>query len=190
MTRDAVERTLYIKARHIGEYQPQLGAKAKRAVGAYVGQLSGKPDLYLWGCRWITNSEGLYAACIGEGLHELFPFEDSPAIRVVVRHGGFKLYLSDHVWKWEKNNGRKSDGQIPDQYEHWKTVFELCKLSKVRIEKPSGAHSDRALSKLDNLCDGVAKRALRDLSNRMDAEPLDISGDLEALQGWITGMSA
>jgi hypothetical protein len=189
VAQEAVERSLYIKARHIGEYQPWPGEKSKRAVGAYVGLLSGEPDLYLWGCRWITNSEGLYAACIGEGLQELFPYDDSPAIRVVVRHGGFKLYLDEHVSKWMENRGKNSQGQVPDQYEHWKTVFEFCQISRVRISEASGDRDEAALAKLDGLCNGVAARALRYIGKRQKIELLDTSGNLEALQIWIAAAS-
>ena len=155
------------------------------AIGAYAGLLMTSPEQFLWGWRWITNTEGLFAACIDEGLGELFPYDDSPELKVVVENDGFKRYLMEYVPNWRALDGKNKQGKIPDQYEHWKRVHELYSLSKVIIVKSTELDAAYDLHRLSDYLSRIGAVAMRQLGENTNASPKDSLGSREDLDSWL-----
>lgn len=185
MEENAQRRVLHINAKHIGEYVEHPGKKNKIAAGIYMGVLDSSPRKLFWGWRWISNSELLFAVCIDEVLNELFTEEDSPDLDVVVKNDGFKKYLTEYVPAWVARGGLKSNGEIPDQYEHWKRVHHEVAISRVNISDVVTDESAKALKDLANRLGLIGPAALRALEGKFDAPPQDWSGDADAFERWL-----
>lgn len=185
MDTNQADRTLCIKVKHVGKYVDFPGRSKKAAVGIYAGALSSSPQLFFWGWRWITNTEGLFAACIDMGLDELFPEDDSPSLDVVVENDGFKTYLTKYTHDWIARNGRNPKGEIPDQYEHWSNVYQKFEIAKVKVSNFVVEADAEILEDLADRLKLIEPIALGALAGKFDAPPQDRSGDAVEFERWL-----